>query len=116
MIGYLLRRVGGALLVLFALSLVSLGIILERWWLFRTKQDRVRELSGALEATLSTGDFPAAISTLEKRTSVGAAVARGLEEFGRIDIVFANAGIDGALGAAAAHRTDSEDAQKGVRA
>ncbi|WP_408890314.1 MotA/TolQ/ExbB proton channel family protein [Myxococcus faecalis] len=62
--------------LLFALSLVSLGIILERWWLFRTKQDRVRELSGALEATLSTGDFPAAISTLEKRTSVGAAVAR----------------------------------------
>ncbi|WP_141330502.1 MotA/TolQ/ExbB proton channel family protein [Myxococcus sp. AB025B] len=62
--------------LLFALSLVSLGVILERWWLFRTKQDRVRELSGALEATLSTGDFPAAISTLEKRTSVGAAVAR----------------------------------------
>ncbi|MBZ4402285.1 MULTISPECIES: MotA/TolQ/ExbB proton channel family protein [unclassified Myxococcus] len=62
--------------LLFALSLVSLGIILERWWLFRTKQDRVRELSGALEATLSTGDFPAAISKLEKRTSVGATVAR----------------------------------------
>ncbi|MFY1831608.1 MotA/TolQ/ExbB proton channel family protein [Myxococcus fulvus] len=62
--------------LLFALSLVSLGIIIERWWVFRTKQDLVRELSGALEATLSSGDFPAAISKLEKRTSVGATVAR----------------------------------------
>ncbi|MCP3060392.1 MotA/TolQ/ExbB proton channel family protein [Myxococcus sp. K38C18041901] len=62
--------------LLFALSLVSLGIIIERWWVFRTKQDVVRELSGALEATLSDGDFPAAISKLEKRTSVGATVAR----------------------------------------
>ncbi|AKF81794.1 biopolymer transport protein ExbB [Myxococcus fulvus] len=62
--------------LLFALSLVSLGIIIERWWVFRTKQDVVRELSGALEATLSTGDFPAAISKLQTRTSVGATVAR----------------------------------------
>jgi len=62
--------------LLFALSLVSIGIILERWLLFRSKQDAVRELSSALEETLASGDFPAALSRLEKRTSVGAAVAR----------------------------------------
>lgn len=62
--------------LLFALSLVSIGVIVERWLVFRTKQDRIRELSGALEETLASGDFPAAISKLEKRTSVGASVAR----------------------------------------
>ncbi|MCE9671204.1 MotA/TolQ/ExbB proton channel family protein [Myxococcus stipitatus] len=62
--------------LLFALSLVSIGIILERWLLFRSKQDVVRELSSTLEETLASGDFPAALSKLEKRTSVGATVAR----------------------------------------
>ncbi|NVJ28533.1 MULTISPECIES: MotA/TolQ/ExbB proton channel family protein [Myxococcus] len=62
--------------LLFALSLVSIGIIIERWIVFRSKQDLVRELSGALEETLASGDFPSAISKLEKRTSVGATVAR----------------------------------------
>ncbi|MCP3099474.1 MotA/TolQ/ExbB proton channel family protein [Myxococcus sp. K15C18031901] len=62
--------------LLFALSLVSIGIIVERSVVFRSKQDLVRELSSTLEETLASGDFPAAISKLEKRTSVGATVAR----------------------------------------
>lgn len=62
--------------LLFALSLVSIGIIVERWYVFRSKQDVIRELSATLEATLSTGDFPQALAKLEKRTSVGAVVAR----------------------------------------
>jgi biopolymer transport protein ExbB len=62
--------------LLFALSLVSLGIIVERWLVFSSKQDVIRELSLSLEATLATGDFARALAQLEKRTSVGAMVAR----------------------------------------
>jgi biopolymer transport protein ExbB len=62
--------------LLFALSLVSLGIIVERWLVFRSKQDVIRELSLSLEETLATGDFARALTQLEKRTSVGAMVAR----------------------------------------
>ncbi|WP_164021056.1 MotA/TolQ/ExbB proton channel family protein [Pyxidicoccus trucidator] len=62
--------------LLFALSLVSLGIIVERWLVFRSKQDVIRELSLSLEQTLATGDFARALEKLEQRTSVGAMVAR----------------------------------------
>lgn len=62
--------------LLFALSLVSLGVIVERWLVFRSKQDVIHELSLSLEETLATGDFARALAQLEKRTSVGAMVAR----------------------------------------
>ncbi|MCP3144856.1 MotA/TolQ/ExbB proton channel family protein [Pyxidicoccus xibeiensis] len=62
--------------LLFALSLVSIGIIVERWVVFRGKQDTLRELSAVLDRTLASGDFPQALAALEKQTSVGAMVAR----------------------------------------
>ncbi|MFP2932558.1 MotA/TolQ/ExbB proton channel family protein [Pyxidicoccus sp. 3LG] len=62
--------------LLFALSLVSLGIIVERWVVFRGKQDTLRDLSVVLDQTLASGDFPQALAALEKQTSVGAMVAR----------------------------------------
>lgn len=83
--------------LLFALSLVSLGIIVERWLVFRSKQDVIRELSRSLEDTLATGDFARALATLERRTSVGAMVARAGLRLAPQGMTAAEKGMQGAL-------------------
>ncbi|NMO20491.1 MotA/TolQ/ExbB proton channel family protein [Pyxidicoccus fallax] len=83
--------------LLFALSLVSLGIIVERWLVFRSKQDVIRELSRSLEETLATGDFARALAKLESRTSVGAMVARAGLRLAPQGMTAAEKGMQGAL-------------------
>ncbi|QRO00443.1 MotA/TolQ/ExbB proton channel family protein [Archangium violaceum] len=83
--------------LLFALSLGSVGIIVERWFVFRGKQDVLRELSDTLEETLSSGDFPGALAKLEKRTSVGAVVARAGLRLAPRGLTAADKGMQSAL-------------------
>ncbi len=83
--------------LLFALSLVSAGIIVERWLVFRGKQDVLRELSAALEGTLASGDFPGALARLENQTSVGAIVARAGLRLAPQGLAAADKGMQSAL-------------------
>jgi biopolymer transport protein ExbB len=83
--------------LLFALSLVSLGIIVERFLVFRSKQDVIRELSVSLEETLAAGDFARALAKLETRTSVGAMVARAGLRLAPQGMTAAEKGMQGAL-------------------
>ncbi|WNG36068.1 MotA/TolQ/ExbB proton channel family protein [Archangium minus] len=83
--------------LLFALSLVSVGIIVERWFFFRGKQDVLRELSDTLEASLASGDFPGALAKLEKRTSLGAMVARAGLRLAPRGVAAADKGMQSAL-------------------
>ena len=62
--------------LLFALSVGSLGIVVERWLFFRTKDADVRALAAELDAHLSNGSTAAALEALRPLRSVGAAVAR----------------------------------------
>jgi biopolymer transport protein ExbB/TolQ len=83
--------------LLFALSLGSVGVIVERWLVFRGKQDVLRELSAALEETLATGDFPGALAKLEQRTSLGAVVARAGLRLAPRGLTAADKGMQSAL-------------------
>ncbi|XXF81258.1 MotA/TolQ/ExbB proton channel family protein [Myxococcaceae bacterium GXIMD 01537] len=83
--------------LLFALSLVSVGIIIERWYVYRNKQDVIRELSATLEETLSQGDFAGAMAKLEKRESVGAVVARAGLRLAPRGVTAAERGMQSAL-------------------
>lgn len=62
--------------LLFALSAGSLAVVLERWLVFRSKDDDVRALAAELDAHLSNGSVSAALETLRPLRSVGATVAR----------------------------------------
>jgi biopolymer transport protein ExbB len=62
--------------LLCALSVGSLAVILERWLLFRSKDDDVRALAAELDAHLSNGSIAAALEALRPLRSVSAAVAR----------------------------------------
>jgi biopolymer transport protein ExbB len=61
--------------LLFALSAGSLGIVIERWLFFRSKDDDVRALACELDAHLSNGSASRALEALRSLRSVGAAVA-----------------------------------------
>jgi biopolymer transport protein ExbB len=83
--------------LLFALSLGSVGIIVERWLLFRGKQDVLRELSESLEEPLAAGDFPGALAKLEQRTSLGAVVSRAGLRLAPRGMIAAEKGMQSAL-------------------
>ncbi|MET0403897.1 MAG: MotA/TolQ/ExbB proton channel family protein [Cystobacter sp.] len=83
--------------LLFALSLVSLGVIVERWLVFRGKQDGLRELTETLESSLASGDFDGALAKLERRTSLGAMVARAGLRLAPRGMVAADKGMQSAL-------------------
>ncbi|PTL85941.1 MotA/TolQ/ExbB proton channel family protein [Vitiosangium sp. GDMCC 1.1324] len=82
---------------LFALSLASVGIIVERWIVFRGKQDVLRELADSLEETLAKGDFSGALAKLEKRNSLGAVVARAGLRLAPRGLTAADKGMQSAL-------------------
>lgn len=66
---------GWVLWLLFALSVGSLAIAIERLLYFRTKSDDLRGLAGTLDAHLSMGDHVAALEALAPVRSVGGIIA-----------------------------------------
>jgi len=61
--------------LLLALSLGSLGVIVERWIVFRSRSADLRALTGALDEKLARGDRGGALRLLEERPSLAARVA-----------------------------------------
>src|SRR5262245_22924391 len=62
------------LYVLLGLSVISIGVIIERWWFFRRRRDNLVELSDKLRAVLRRGDLAGARKLLVASPSVEAAV------------------------------------------
>jgi biopolymer transport protein ExbB/TolQ len=68
------------LYVLLALSVISIGVIIERWWFFRQRRDDFDALSDGLRTALAKRDLPAARKLLAASPSIEAAIiAEGLE-------------------------------------
>jgi biopolymer transport protein ExbB/TolQ len=64
------------LYLLLGLSVLSIGVIIERWWYFRRHRDDLDELAEALRRALGRGDVPAARAALLASRSVEAAIVR----------------------------------------
>jgi len=67
----------GASLVLYlliGLSVLSIGIIFERWWYFRRRRLNLARTSDALEASLKANDVEQALATLKQSRSIEAEV------------------------------------------
>src|SRR5262245_20063348 len=62
------------LYVLMALSVLSIGVIIERWWFFRRRRDDVSALSDALRKALGHGDVAEAKKLLAGSPSVEAEI------------------------------------------
>jgi biopolymer transport protein ExbB/TolQ len=60
--------------VLMGLSVLSIGVIVERWWYFRRRRLDVMNTTAALETSLREGDVDGAIATLEKGRSIEAEI------------------------------------------
>jgi biopolymer transport protein ExbB/TolQ len=68
------------LYVLLSLSVLSIGVIIERWWYFRRRKDDLDTLSDRLKKAFAKGDVSAARKVLAGSKSVEAAiVAEALE-------------------------------------
>jgi len=61
--------------LLAALSLISVGIIIERWFYYRSRGANVQPLAEQLDRWLAAGDFRAATEELGRSRSVAAAIA-----------------------------------------
>src|SRR5450432_1565400 len=64
------------LYVLLALSVLSIGVIIERWWYFRRRRDNVDALSDKLRRAFGRGDLEAARKALSASPSVEAEIVR----------------------------------------
>ena len=67
----------GASLVLYlliGLSVLSIGIIFERWWYFRRRRLNLARTSEALEASLKANDVEQALATLKQSRAIEAEV------------------------------------------
>src|SRR5581483_943445 len=62
------------LYVLMALSVLSIGVIIERWWFFRRRRVDIAKLSDKLERSLRAGDYAAAAAELGRSRSVEAEI------------------------------------------
>jgi biopolymer transport protein ExbB/biopolymer transport protein TolQ len=62
------------LYLLLALSVLSIGVIFERWWYFRRRRVDVDQLADGLRKALATDDVPAARELLRGSRSVEAAI------------------------------------------
>jgi biopolymer transport protein ExbB/biopolymer transport protein TolQ len=68
------------LYVLLGLSVLSIGVIIERWWYFRKRKENLDTLSDRLKKAFAKGDVAAARKVLAGSKSVEAAiVAEALE-------------------------------------
>jgi len=68
------------LYVLIGLSVLSIGVIIERWWFFRRRRDDVNALSDAVRKALARGDLAEAKKVLAASPSVEAEIVA--EAFG----------------------------------
>jgi biopolymer transport protein ExbB len=57
------------------LSIISVAVIVERWIFYRSRGGNLRELAKQLDASLSAGEFQAAVQELERSPSVAATIA-----------------------------------------
>jgi len=64
------------LYVLLALSVLSIGVIIERWWYFRRRRDNLDALSDKLRRAFGRGDLEAARKALSASPSVEAEIVR----------------------------------------
>jgi biopolymer transport protein ExbB/TolQ len=62
------------LYLLLSLSVLSIGVIFERWWYFRRRRADVDALTDGLRRTLKNDDLPAARELLQASRSVEAAI------------------------------------------
>jgi biopolymer transport protein ExbB/TolQ len=62
------------LYVLLALSVISIGVIIERWWYFRRRRDDIDALSDGLRRLLAKREVPAARNLLAASPSVEAQI------------------------------------------
>jgi biopolymer transport protein ExbB/biopolymer transport protein TolQ len=62
------------LYVLLGLSVLSIGVIIERWWYFRRRKDNLDTLSDRLKKAFAKGDVAAARKVLAGSKSVEAAI------------------------------------------
>ncbi|HET6150011.1 MAG TPA: MotA/TolQ/ExbB proton channel family protein [Polyangia bacterium] len=62
------------LYLLIALSVLSIGVIIERWWFFRRRKVDINELGDDLERALRSGDTSAAFAVLRESRSVEAKI------------------------------------------
>jgi biopolymer transport protein ExbB/TolQ len=68
------------LYVLLGLSVISIGVIIERWWFFRRRRDDFEALSDGLRKALAKRDLATARKLLAASPSIEAAIiAEGLE-------------------------------------
>ena len=64
------------LYVLLGLSVLSIGVIIERWWYFRRRRDDIDALSDRMRRGLAKGDLDAARDALKTSPSVEAEIVR----------------------------------------
>ena len=62
------------LYVLIGLSVLSIGVIIERWWFFRRRRDNVQELSDRVRKALARGDLTEAKKILAASRSIEAEI------------------------------------------
>jgi biopolymer transport protein ExbB/TolQ len=62
------------LYVLLGLSVISIGVIIERWWFFRRRRDDLDALSLRMRKALATGDIEAAHRMLKTSPAVEAEI------------------------------------------
>src|SRR5580704_8020083 len=62
------------LYILLLLSVLSIGVIVERWWYFFRRRDNMDDLADRLRGALDKGDVPAARKLLAQSPSVEAAI------------------------------------------
>src|SRR5262249_8616624 len=62
------------LYVLLGLSVISIGVIIERWWFFRRRRENIDVLSDNLRKVLAKGDLAGARKLLAASPSVEAAI------------------------------------------
>jgi biopolymer transport protein ExbB/biopolymer transport protein TolQ len=71
------------LYLLMGLSVLSIGVIIERWWFFRRRRDDIDALSGELKRMLAAGDLTAVRKLLVASPSVEAKiVSEALDWYG----------------------------------
>jgi biopolymer transport protein ExbB/biopolymer transport protein TolQ len=62
------------LYILIGLSVLSIGVIIERWWFFRRRRDDVNKLGDDIKKALAKGDIAAVKNRLAASKSVEAAI------------------------------------------
>ena len=72
----------GVLYLLIALSVISVGVVAERWWYYSRNKTDIKTLAAAMGRALRNGDRDGAVALLKKTRAVeAAAIAEALEYY-----------------------------------